>query len=328
MALTRRSVLKALSLPAVYGTVPVPARAQAMETARIVTGFPAGGTSDVTCRRVAEKLAPGYAKSVVVENRTGAAGQIAVNLMKTSPNDGSTMLQTPMSILGIYPHIYRKLSYDPKTDVVPVSMLVSFDFGFGVGPSVPASVKDIPGYLEWAKANPQQASFGSPAAGSMPHFVGVLLGKARDVALTHVPYRGSQPAIVDMMGGQVPAVSAPLGEFLQHLPTGKVRLLAASGDKRSRFAPDVPTYIEQGIKDFAYREWFGMYLPAGASQQVVGRLNAALKTALSNPDTVEKLGLMGLEAAPSSAADLAKALDADTARWGPLVKTIGFTADS
>ena len=324
----RREVLKTLSIPALYGLAATSAQAQALETARVITGFPAGGTSDVTCRRVAEKLAPGYAKSVVVENRTGAAGQIAITLMKTVPNDGTVMLQTPMSMLGIYPHIYRKLPYDPRADLQPVSMLVSFDFGLGVGPAVPASVKTVPDYLAWCKANPSQASFGSPAAGSVPHFIGVLLGRSADVPLTHVPYRGSQPAIVDMMGGQVPAVSAPLGEFLQHLVSGKARLLGASGPTRSRFAPDVPTYVEQGLKDFAYREWFGMYLPAGASTQTVQRLNAALANALKQPDTVERIGLMGLEATSSSPAELAKALEDDTARWAPLVKAIGFTADS
>ena len=326
----RRQALKTLALPAaasLAGLSSAPAHAQAFDTARILTGFAAGGTSDVTCRRIGEKLAPGYARSVVVENRTGAAGQIVITLMKTMPNDGSTMMQTPMSMLGIYPHIYSKLAYDPKTDVVPVSMLCSFDFGYAVGPAVPDSVKDIASYVEWVKGDPSRASFGSPAAGSMPHFVGDLLGRERGVPLQHIPYRGTQPAIVDMMGGQVPAVSGPIGEFSQHIPTGKVRLLAASGDQRSRFAPDTPTFVEQGLKDFVYREWFGMYLPAGAGATVVERLNTALRKVLADPDTIEKLGVMGLEAKWSSPGDLAKALEDDTARWGPLVKRIGFKAD-
>ena len=335
--LARRRALKTIALPGLLGLTgaagltgrAAQAQAQAFDTARIMTGFSAGGTSDVTCRRIGEKLSSSsYARSVVVENRTGAAGQIVITLMKTMPNDGSVMMQTPMSMLGIYPHIYRKLAYDPKTDIVPVSRLCSFDFGYAVGPAVPDSVKDINSYLAWVKADPARASFGSPAAGSMPHFVGVLLGKERGIELQHVPYRGTQPAIVDMMGGQVPAVSGPIGEFSQHIPTGKVRLLAASGAKRSRFSPDTPTFEEQGFKDFVFREWFGMYLPAGASKAVVDRLNAALKTVLADPDTVEKIGLMGLESDWSAPADLAALLDADTVRWGPLVKKIGFTADS
>ncbi len=333
-ARSRRLVLKALALPGVAGLAAVTAGAaraqpQPFDTARILTGFTAGGTSDVCCRRIGEKLsASSYARSVVVENRTGAAGQIVITLMKTMPSDGSVMMQTPMSMLGIYPHIYRKLAYDPKTDLVPVSRLCSFDFGYAVGPAVPDSVKDIDSYLAWVKADPSRASFGSPAAGSMPHFVGVLLGKERGIELQHVPYRGTQPAIVDMMGGQVPAVSGPIGEFTQHLPTGKVRLLAASGAKRSRFAPDTPTFVEQGLKGFVYREWFGMYLPAGASTASAERLNAALKVVLADADLIDKLGLMGLEADASTPTELAELLAADTARWGPLVKTIGFTADS
>ena len=333
---TRRQALRTLALPAAgaaLGLGPLAARAQAtqaapFDTARILTGFAAGGTSDVTCRRIGEKLAPAYARSVVVENRTGAAGQIVITLMKTMPADGSTMMQTPMSMLGIYPHIYSKLPYDPKKDVVPVSMLSTFDFGYAVGPAVPDSVKDIRGYLDWVKADPSRASFGSPAAGSMPHFVGDLLGKEGGVPLQQVPYRGTQPAIVDMMGGQVPAVSGPIGEFSQHIPTGKVRLLAASGAKRSRFAPDTPTFVEQGFKDFVFQEWFGMYLPAGASQATVDRLNAALKQVLALPDTADKLGVMGLEPKWTTPGDLAKALDEDTLRWGPLVQRIGFKADA
>lgn len=332
----RRQALHILTLPvaaALTGLATAQVRAQAasaqpFDSARILTGFAAGGTSDVTCRRIGEKLAPGYAKSVVVENRTGAAGQIVITLMKTMPADGSVMMQTPMSMLGIYPHIYSKLGYDPRKDVVPVSMLCAFDFGYAVGPAVPDSVKDIAGYLKWVKADPSRASFGSPAAGSMPHFVGDLLGKEGGVALQHVPYRGTQPAIVDMMGGQVPAVSGPIGEFSQHIPTGKVRLLAASGAQRSRFAPDTPTFVEQGFKEFVYQEWFGMYLPAGASKTTVDRLNAELKRVLADKDTVDKLGLMGLEAKGSTPAGLAKALDDDTIRWGPLVKRIGFKADA
>ena len=130
-----------------------------------------------------------------------------------------------------------------------------------------------------------------------------------------------------MIGGQLPAVSAPIGEFLQHLPSGRVRVIGASGAQRSRFAPQVPTYTEQGFKDLAFREWFGMYLPAGASSDVVQKLNAAVVTAMAAPETVEGLAKMALEAASSTPMELAALLRADTARWGPLVKTIGFTVD-
>jgi tripartite-type tricarboxylate transporter receptor subunit TctC len=329
MTLTRRTLLLSSAATGLLAGLAPAARAQAaFDTVKILTGFPPGGTSDTICRRVAAKLAPGYGKSVVVENRTGAGGQIAIQGAKGMPPDGSTLLQTPMSMLGIYPHIYRKLSYDPVADLTPVSLGCTFDFGFAVGPAVPATVKSIPDFLAWCKANPAQANFGSPAAGSVPHFIGVLLGRSADVDLKHVPYRGTQPAILEMIGGQLQAVSGPIGEFTQHVAAGKCRLLAATGPARSKFAPDTATLLEQGLKDMAFSEWFGFYLPGKAAPDVVQRANAALRAALADKETVDGLALMGLEAKSSTPAELAAMLDADTRRWGPIVKAIGFTAES
>ena len=158
---------------------------------------------------------------MVVENRAGAGGR-SVQGMKQLPPDGTAILQTPMSMLGIYAHTYKKLPYDPVADFTPVSQAVRFDFGFAVGPMVPASVRNLNEFVAWCKANPKDANYGSPAAGSVPHFVAELFGRAAGFDFKHVPYRGTQPAIVDLMGGQVAAVSGPVGEFLQHLPSGKV----------------------------------------------------------------------------------------------------------
>lgn len=305
------------------------ARAQALpESARIFAGFAAGGTVDVTARRIADRLRDVLAKTVVVENRTGAGGQIALSALKTAPADGLTLLVTPMSMLGIYPHTYKKLPYDPVADFQPVSQAVRFDFGFAVGPMVPASVRTLGEFIGWCKANPKDANFGSPAAGSVPHFVAELFGRAAGVDLKHAPYRGTQPAIADLMGGQIASVSGPVGEFLQHLSTGKVRLLATSGASRSKFAPEVATYAEQGFKDIVFDEWFGVYMPAKAPAETVTRTAAAVRAALGAPDVVESLAKMGLEARPSSPAELAALLKKDSERWAPLIRQIGFTADS
>ena len=330
MNVTRRGVV--LSATAATWLAAVGERAFAQgapfDTVKVVTGFPPGGTSDTICRRVATKLAPGYGKSVVVENRVGAGGQIAVQSFKTAPPDGSQILQTPMSMLGVYPHIYKKLQYDPATDVVPASLGATFDFGFAVGPAVPAAVRNIPEFLDWCKANPNQANFGSPGAGAVPHFIGVLIGRSAGVDLKHVPYRGTQPAILEMIGGQIQAVSGPVGEFIQHVAAGKCRLLATTGAARSKFAPTVPTLLEQGLKDMAFNEWFGFYLPAKSPPEVVQRANAALRAALAEREVIEGLETMGLEAKSSTPAELGAMLKADTERWGPVVKAIGFTADS
>lgn len=329
MSFTRRQILQTTSASALMASLGQNVFAQAMniETATIVTGFAAGGTSDTTCRRLATRLSPDYAKTVVVENRTGAGGQIAVSYVKSRPADGSTILQTPTSILTIYPHIYKKLPYDPMVDITPVSLACIFDFGFAVGPAVPASVKSVPEFLAWAKANPAGANFGSPAAGSTPHFIGALLGKKGGVELKHAAYRGTQAAMLDLLGSNISAVSGPIGDITQHLLSGKVRILGVSGSKRSRFAPDVPTFGEQGIKDMAHSEWFAFFLPAKASPELVAKLNTAMKNALAQKDVIDGLGTFGLEAMSSTPAELTELLKKDTAKWAPIVKEVGFTAE-
>lgn len=329
MTITRRHLLQTTGASALLASLGQQAFAQAQpfETARLITGFAAGGTSDTLCRRVASRLQPDYGKAVVVENRTGAGGQIAVTYVKGQPADGATILQTPTSILTIYPHIYKKLPYDPLVDLTPLTVACQFDFGFAVGPAVPASVKSVPEYLAWAKAHPEGANYGSPAAGSTPHFIGALLGKNAGVDLKHAAYRGTQPAMLDLLGGNVAAVSGPIGDITQHLASGKVRILGVSGAKRSRFAPDVPTFEEQGVKNVTHSEWFAFLLPAKASPEVVARANAAMKTALAQKDVIDGLATFGLEAMSSTPGELTELIKKDTAKWAPIVKQIGFTAE-
>lgn len=331
MNLTRRNLLQSTGASALLAGLGQHALAQSQsfpfDTARLITGFAAGGTSDALCRRIATRMQPDYGRSVMVENRTGAGGQIAVAYVKGVPPDGATILQTPTSILTIYPHIYKKLPYDPLVDLSPVTLACVFDFGFAVGPAVPLTVKTVPEFLAWAKTHPEGANFGSPAAGSTPHFIGALLGKSAGVDLKHAAYRGTQPAMLDLLGGNIAAVSGPIGDITQHLPTGKVRILGTSGAKRSRFAPDVPTFEEQGIKDMTHSEWFAFLLPAKASPEVVARANSAMKAALAQKEVIDGLATFGLEAMSSSPAEVTELLKKDTAKWGPIVKQVGFTPE-
>jgi tripartite-type tricarboxylate transporter receptor subunit TctC len=329
MSITRRNALQAAAASTLLAGIGRNAWAQAqIETARIITGFAAGGTSDTICRRVAQKLQGDFAKTAVVENKTGAGGQIAVQTVKAAAPDGANILQTPTSILTIYPHIYKKLAYEPLVDLTPVTLGCVFDFGLAVGPAVPLGVKTVPEFLAWAKANPLGANFGSPAAGSTPHFIGALLGKNAGVDLKHAAYRGTQPAMLDLLGGNVSAVSGPIGDLTQHLPTGKVRILGVSGAKRNRFAPDVPTYEEQGIKNATHSEWFAFFLPAKAAPELVARLNASMKNALAQKDVIDGLNGFGLEAMSSTPAELTDLIKRDTAKWAPIVKQVGFTAEA
>jgi tripartite-type tricarboxylate transporter receptor subunit TctC len=327
---TRRQILQsAAALPAL-GLFSQAAFAQLFETVKIVNGFPAGGTADATSRRIGERMAgTAYTKNAaVVENKPGAGGRIACDVVKAAKADGSTLLLTPYSMMSIYPHIYAKLSYDPFKDFVPVSIAAVMTHALAVGPMVPASVKTVREYLAWAKANPDKASYGSPAAGSTPHFLAALLGLNTGTELKHVPYRGSAPAVADMIGGTIASTSTPTGDALANHRAGKVRILATSGAQRTPFTPEVPTYAEQGFADLTTEEWFGFYAPAGTPASVIATANASINQAIKEKSVIDSLALMGLDARGSTPADMDKSQKDEHSRWGPLVKKIGFTAES
>ncbi len=306
------------------------ARAEALEQARILYGFPAGSAGDIVARRVAERLAgSAYTRNApLVENKPGAGGRISLDTLKAAAPDGATLALSPFSCTSIYPHVYSKLTYDPVRDFVPVSIAAVMHHGLAVGPLVPASVKTVKEFIEWARANPKEANYGSPAAGSTPHFIGALLGINNGVELKHVPYRGSVPGVTDVVGGQVAAMVTPSGDFIANHKAGKLRILATSGNKRSPFTPDVATFAEQGFPEFIVEEWFGFYAPARTPAPVVAAANAAINAALADKGVIDGLGVVGLIAQGSTAEAMARSQKAEFERWGPLVKKVGFTGDS
>lgn len=327
MSIDRRQFIHTTIASALLACVGRDVLAQALESTRIVIGFTAGSTPDVLARKVGAKLAGSYARSAIVDNRPGAGGQLAVTSVKPSPANGTDILLTPMSILGVYPHTYKRLPYDPIADLTPVSIGVTYDYGIAVGPAVPESVKTIADLMAWYKANPRSANIGSPAPGSTLHFVGVMLGRAAGVELSHIGYKGSPQAIQDMIGGNLPAMCSPLGSFTNTYG-GKLRVLATTGAKRSRFTPNVPTLAEQGYKDMVFSEWYGFFLPAKASPEAVKKLNTALQQALTSPDIVGTLADFAMEPAPSTPEELVASLKSEMQRWAPIVKSIGFVAES
>ena len=329
-SLHRRTLLTTGGGAVLASLLPATARAQSLETARIVCGFPAGGTADVMSRRVAEKLnATGYVRTAgVVDNKTGASGRIAVETVKNAAPDGTSLLLTPHSILTVAPGIYKKLSYDPFTDLAPVSLGASFSHGLAVGPLVPAGVRTVSDYLAWAKAHPELASYGSPAAGSIPHFIGALLSKNSGVELKHIPYRGSVPGVTDVMGGQLASMFTPVGDFVPNARAGKLRILATSGPKRTPFTPDVPTFVEQGYGYINFDEWYGFYAPARTPPAVVNAASTAINKALKEQAVVDSLATFGLVAGGSSPEVLGRMTHEEYERWMPIVQQIGFTAES
>lgn len=300
----------------------------ALDLSKVILGSPAGTLLDIFARRVADSIQPAYSRNVIVDNRVGAGGQIAISAVKAAPADGTSILLTPSPMMGIYPHTYPKLPYDPVADFIPVSLGAVFDLAFSVGPLVPASVKTLPEFFEWCKANKAAANFGSPAAGSSPHFMGSMAAQAAGVELTHVPFRGTTPAILDMVGGQIAAVAAPLGDFMPFVESGKCRVLATTGEKRSRFAPAVPTFLELGYKNIVLNDWFAFFVAARTPAAHVQRLSNALKTSLTSPTVVKAMADRGLEARWSTSAELAARLQGDLAKWKPIVKSLNFTATS
>lgn len=326
--IARRSLLR--SGLGITGAALLPlraARAQAIETARIVNGFPPGSTPDVLSRRVADRLVGNYAKSVIVENRAGAGGQLAATTVKNAAADGTTLLMTPLAVFGLYPLTYSSLPYNVDNDFTPVSLGVRFDIALAVGPGVPAEVKTVNDFIAWAKSNPGRANVGLPALGSPMHFAAVELARLSKVPMQQVGYRGTVAAMPELLGGQLPALVSPLGEFIRHIPEGKLRVLATSGASRSRFTPQVPTFAEQGYKDLQFQDYFGFYLPAKCTAAQIQAAHSAIQQALGNPQVRESLDTFGMEVSPSTPDELRSILRDYTARWAPVVKATGFKAD-
>jgi tripartite-type tricarboxylate transporter receptor subunit TctC len=314
-------------LAASAAAVSLPASAATIDRmARIVIGFPPGGATDIPGRFIAEQLAGRYAPPVIVENKAGASGRLAVEQVKHAPADGSTMLMTPGSHFVLFPHIYRRLAYDAERDFVPVALAFYNEFVLVVGPKLPASVATARDFIRWCQANPKDAAYASPAAGTVPHFAGVMLSRASGTPMLHVPYKGGAPAMQDVMGGQIACYLATMGEALPHIRAGRLRPLATSGAQRSSLLPEVPTLKESGY-DVEAQGWFGFFLPARTPAATVAGLAAAINEALAVPKLASELAKLGYEIAPGTPESFAARVRADREHWGPIAKASGFTPE-
>jgi tripartite-type tricarboxylate transporter receptor subunit TctC len=291
---------------------------------RIVFPFAAGGSGDGLSRLVGDKMRAALNRPVIVENRTGAAGRPAVAAVKNAAPDGSTLLITPIAPMVVYQYVYRNLEYDPIKDFAAVSQLATFDFAVAVGPKVPAtSLKEL---VAWVKADPARASFGSPGAGTLPHFFGLLFGRAAGIELRHVPYKGSAATLTDLAAGHVPMVFTTISDFVEMHKAGRIRILATSGAARSPFVPDVPTFSEAGF-DIQGTSWFGAFAPARTPREIVDRYSTIMVAAVRMSDVRNRFLGWGLQPTGTSAAEFAAIQKADSERWGPVVKASGFSAD-
>ncbi len=328
MGITRRQWMMAGAAGALAGAVPLAGHGAAAElpaTARIVLGFPAGSAADVACRLFAMALQGRYAKAVIVENKAGAAGRIGVSDLMGAPADGGTLLLTPTSVLTLYPQIYKNLAYDPFVDLVPVNRAATTTFALCAGPMVPASVKTLPQYLNWCRANPGSASFGSPGAGSSPHFLGAMLARYSGVPLLHVPYKGTSVAINDLLAQQVSSVMVSPGNVKQYVPDKGVRILAVTSPTRWGLLPGVPTMTELGFPQVTNTEGYAFFMRKGTRPELVDRATAALRAAASEPALAHKLGEYDMKVESSTPSELAALVRRDHARWQEVVRTVAFS---
>jgi tripartite-type tricarboxylate transporter receptor subunit TctC len=289
---------------------------------KIILPFAGGGSGDALTRLIAEQLGTRLDRSVIVEPRVGAAGRLGVAAVKAAEPDGNTLLATPIAPMVVYPSVYPSLDYDPVGDFAPVSQMASFEFGIAVGPQVP--VKDLAGLVAWLKANPSQANFGTPGAGTLPHFFGMMFARSAGISLQHIAYKGGTLAVTDLMGGQIPIVFLSTNEFAELHRANRIRVLATSNTQRSQFLPEVPTFKENGF-DIEGVGWWGMFAPAKTPPATIAKISAAIAETLASEDIREKVRRIGLQPTGTTPDDFARIQRDDITRWAPAVKASGFT---
>ena len=299
------------------------AQAQPKPPLKIVVGFPPGGSADLLARLMSDGLKNDFS-SIVVENRPGAGGRIALGLVKRAPADGQTVVLLPSGPMVLFPHVYRKLDYDPVADFTPISLLANFQFSVVAGPA--AGAKNIAEMVAKAKAAPGQATYGTPGQGTLPHFMGVMFAQKAGAELTHVPFQGGGPANTALLGGHIHYKFDVVTETAELHRSGKVRMLAVTGAQRDPQVPDVLTLKEQGV-DMVATAWFGMYGPAGLAPEVRDLLSAAVARAVRTPALRQKLIEQGYEPVGSTPAELAAAQAADLKRWEGPIKATGVKLD-
>jgi tripartite-type tricarboxylate transporter receptor subunit TctC len=319
-ALSRRAVLAGIAALAVSSN-----RASAQgETLKIIYPYSAGSAPDVVARLIAEYLQKSLGRPVIVENRLGAGGRIAARSVKNAPADGTELLFAAAAQITLQPHMYHDIGYDPFADLVPVSQTINFDLALAVGNPVPArSIREL---IAWFKENPTQAAYGSPGAGTLPHFTGIELARSSGLELRHVAYRGTPSALPDILAGRVPLYIASVGDLLEQHKVGALRILAIAGAVRSAFLPDIPTLHESGI-DIDASGWFAFYAPAHTPKDVLDQLEKAIIAATQASEVRAKILAIGFQPTGTTGEELNKIQHAEFERWGPIVKASGFKAD-
>ena len=307
---------------ALLGVLALPAAAQMRsQPVQIIFPFGIGSSTDALIRTIADELSSGLGRPVIVEQRPGAAGRIGVRAVKMAEPDGNTLLLSPIAPMTVYQSVYPALEYDPVKDFRPISQLASYEFAIAVGSDMP--VKTLAELVAWIKANPASANYGTPGAGTLPHFFGVMFGGAIGVPLQPIAYKGTAPALADLVGGQIPMMFHAVNELVEMHKAGKIRVLATSDRQRSVFLQDVPTFREQGY-DLQGTGWYGLFAPARTPDDFIAQVNAIVVAALAKPEIRARILNLGIQPTGTSPEALAKIQRQDIERWAPAVKASGF----
>ncbi|MBT2299024.1 tripartite tricarboxylate transporter substrate binding protein [Variovorax paradoxus] len=316
----RRMGAACMALACLLGT----AAAQSPATLKLVVPFPAGGTADILPRVVAEKLRSAYAGGVVIENRTGAGGNIGAEAVFRAEPDGNTLLVSPPAPIAINQHLYKKLSFDPAK-WVPVTVLATVPNVLVVSPKLP--VRNLAEFIAYATANPGKLSYGSQGNGTTSHLTASMFMQLTGIEMVHVPYKGTAPALVDLVGGQIDVFFDNLSSSLQFHQSGKLRILAIADEQRSRALPDVPTFAEQKLPAMNAVTWFAVVAPPGTPAAKVASTQKAIADALALPDVKQKFAEQGAEPRGWDSAQTGKFIQAESAKWDKVIKSAKVSLD-
>jgi tripartite-type tricarboxylate transporter receptor subunit TctC len=302
-----------------------PATSYPNKAIRFVVPYTPGGTTDILARIIAAELTKNWGQQVFVDNRPGAGGNIGTDFVAKADPDGYTIVMGAISTHAINPSLYKNIPYDHIKDFAPVTRVGFLPNVLVVNPSLP--VKTVKEFIAYGKANPGKLSYASPGTGTSLHLSGELFKSVTGVDMVHVPYKGSAPALTDLLGGQVLAMFDNLPASLPHIKAGKLRALAVTTAKRAPALPEVPTMVEAGVPDFVVTSWFAVFVPAKTPKEIIAKLNSEMVKVLNSPGVKEKLAEQSVEAAPTTPEELAAFVKSETERWGKVIKATGATVD-
>ena len=288
---------------------------------KILVGFPAGGGTDVMARLIAEVLKQRTGRSVIIDNKPGASGTIAVEALKNGGTDGTTIAYVPSATI-VQKLTMPAVPFDPMTDIAPITLAGTVQTAFCVSPTI--GVNDLKRYVEWLKTNPTRASVGTTALGSFTHFFGVMAGKAVGIPLEPVPYRGAAPLVADLQGGHIAAGCGGITDFLEHHRAGKVKVIFTSGVKPTTSAPEIPTITQLGYPQLSILGWYVFFAPPKMPAPLIDAWGQELKAVLATPEIQKKLTELGLDIETSTPAQFTERMTTDLARWKTIIDSIGY----